>query len=121
MRRACDHARAKSIPILDGHPQPRHERARVLAEPLLSRHEGPSFGLDHLLTEQEASTEEIEAVRHWLTREGTSFLHPAVARWLTLLCALSTAQHVPPHERNPMEESRSLRDGSQERPPVPAR
>ena len=29
------------------------------------------FGLDHLLTEQEASTEEIEAVRDWLTREGT--------------------------------------------------
>jgi hypothetical protein len=29
------------------------------------------FGLDHLLTEQEASTEEIEAVREWLTREGT--------------------------------------------------
>ena len=29
------------------------------------------FGLDHLLTEQEASIEEIEAVRDWLTREGT--------------------------------------------------
>src|SRR3954464_6969786 len=29
------------------------------------------FGLDHLLPEQEASTEEIEAVRDWLTREGT--------------------------------------------------
>jgi hypothetical protein len=29
------------------------------------------FGLDHLLTEQEASTDEIEAVREWLTREGT--------------------------------------------------
>ena len=29
------------------------------------------FGLDHLLTEQEASVEEIEAVRDWLTREGT--------------------------------------------------
>jgi hypothetical protein len=29
------------------------------------------FGLDHILTEQEASTDEIEAVREWLTREGT--------------------------------------------------
>lgn len=29
------------------------------------------FGLDHMLTEQEASTDEIEAVRQWLTREGT--------------------------------------------------
>ena len=29
------------------------------------------FGLDHLLTEQEASTDEIEAVGEWLTREGT--------------------------------------------------
>lgn len=29
------------------------------------------FGLDHLLTEQEASPDEIEAVRQWLTREGT--------------------------------------------------
>lgn len=29
------------------------------------------FGLDHLLTEQEAAPEEIEAIRRWLTREGT--------------------------------------------------
>jgi hypothetical protein len=29
------------------------------------------FGLDHMLTEQEASADEIEAVRTWLTREGT--------------------------------------------------
>jgi hypothetical protein len=29
------------------------------------------FGLDHLLTEQEAANEEIEAVRQFLTREGT--------------------------------------------------
>src|SRR5262245_35509124 len=29
------------------------------------------FGLDHLLTEQEASADEIEAVRRWLEREGT--------------------------------------------------
>ncbi len=29
------------------------------------------FGLDHLVTEQEASEEEIEAIRAFLTREGT--------------------------------------------------
>jgi hypothetical protein len=29
------------------------------------------FGLDHLLTEQEASEDEIKAVRQWLEREGT--------------------------------------------------
>ena len=29
------------------------------------------FGLDHMVTEQEASPEEIEAVRRFLTREGT--------------------------------------------------
>jgi len=29
------------------------------------------FGLDHLLTEQEASPDEIDAVRRWLAREGT--------------------------------------------------
>jgi hypothetical protein len=29
------------------------------------------FGLDHVLTEQEAAAEEIEAVRRWLSREGT--------------------------------------------------
>jgi hypothetical protein len=28
------------------------------------------FGLDHVLTEQEASQEEIEAVRRWIAREG---------------------------------------------------
>jgi hypothetical protein len=32
------------------------------------------FGLDHLLTEQEAAPEEIEAVRQFLTREGTSVI-----------------------------------------------
>ena len=46
-------------------------------------------------------------------RRQASFAHPAVARWFTLLCALSIAQHVPAHDRNPTEESRSLRDGSQ--------
>src|SRR6476620_5428918 len=32
------------------------------------------FGLDHLLSEQEASPEEIAAIRHWLKREGTCLL-----------------------------------------------
>jgi hypothetical protein len=32
------------------------------------------FGLDHLVTEQEASSEEIESIRHFLTREGTSLI-----------------------------------------------
>ena len=32
------------------------------------------FGLDHLVTEQEASAGEIEAVRHFLTREGTCLI-----------------------------------------------
>src|ERR1700754_125527 len=32
------------------------------------------FGLDHMLTEQEASQEEIEAVRHFLRREGTCLI-----------------------------------------------
>ena len=32
------------------------------------------FGLDHLVSEQEASSGEIEAVREWLKREGTCLL-----------------------------------------------
>jgi hypothetical protein len=32
------------------------------------------FGLDHLVTEQEAAPEEIEAIRQWLTREGTCLI-----------------------------------------------
>src|ERR1700760_4592167 len=32
------------------------------------------FGLDHMVTEQEASPEEIEAVRHFLHREGTCLI-----------------------------------------------
>ncbi|ART69760.1 hypothetical protein BTO20_15220 [Mycobacterium dioxanotrophicus] len=32
------------------------------------------FGLDHLLSEQEAAPEEIEAIRQWLRREGTCLL-----------------------------------------------
>jgi hypothetical protein len=32
------------------------------------------FGLDHMITEQEAAPEEIEAIREWLKREGTCLL-----------------------------------------------
>lgn len=32
------------------------------------------FGLDHLLSDQEAEPEEIEAIREWLKREGTCLL-----------------------------------------------
>jgi hypothetical protein len=32
------------------------------------------FGLDHLVTEQEAAAEEIEALRQWSSREGTCLL-----------------------------------------------
>jgi hypothetical protein len=32
------------------------------------------FGLDHMITEQEASPEEVEAVRNFLTREGTCLI-----------------------------------------------
>jgi hypothetical protein len=32
------------------------------------------FGLDHMVTEQEAAPEEIEALREWLTREGTCLM-----------------------------------------------
>jgi hypothetical protein len=32
------------------------------------------FGLDHMVTEQESASEEIEAVREFLTREGTSLI-----------------------------------------------
>jgi hypothetical protein len=32
------------------------------------------FGLDHLLSEQEAAPEEISAIREWLQREGTCLL-----------------------------------------------
>src|SRR4030095_193811 len=32
------------------------------------------FGLDHLVTEQEAAPEEIEDMREWLKREGTCLI-----------------------------------------------
>ena len=62
-----------------------------------------------------------ERVTRRQPRRQASFLTSPVARWFTLLCALWTAQYGRAHEKNPTEESRSLRDGSQERPPVPTR
>ena len=38
------------------------------------------FGLDHMITEQEASAEEIEAVRKFLTREGTCLTDRTASR-----------------------------------------
>ena len=38
------------------------------------------FGLDHLVSEQEAAPEEIEAIREWLKREGTCLLLGAASR-----------------------------------------
>jgi len=32
------------------------------------------FGLDHLLSEQEATPDEVSAIREWLKREGTCLL-----------------------------------------------
>jgi hypothetical protein len=32
------------------------------------------FGLDHIVSEQEAAPEEITAIREWLKREGTCLL-----------------------------------------------
>ena len=32
------------------------------------------FGLDHLVSEQEAAPEEIAAIREWLKREGTCLM-----------------------------------------------
>ena len=58
------------------------------------------FGLDHMITEQEASAEEIEAVRKFLMREGTCLIigphhdmsaYPAIpwsAKWNTLTTAI---------------------------------
>ena len=48
-----------------GHKWPLDERILNDTDTLLV------FGLDHMVTEQEASPEEIEAVRAFLTREGT--------------------------------------------------
>ena len=36
---SLDDGRAQSVPIVDRHAQPLHQRPRVLAEPLLTRHQ----------------------------------------------------------------------------------
>lgn len=51
-----------------GYRLPIDERVLADADTLLV------FGLDHAVTEQEATIEEIEAIREWLTREGTCLL-----------------------------------------------
>jgi hypothetical protein len=51
-----------------GYRQPIDERILADCDTLLV------FGLDHLLSEQEAAPEEIAAIRTWLNREGTCLL-----------------------------------------------
>ena len=51
-----------------GYRQPIDERILADTDTLMV------FGLDHLLAEQEASPEEIAALREWLKREGTCLL-----------------------------------------------
>lgn len=51
-----------------GYKQPIDERILADTDTLLV------FGLDHLIAEQEASVEEIEAIREWLKREDTCLL-----------------------------------------------
>lgn len=51
-----------------GYRQPIDERILADTDTLMV------FGLDHILSEQEASPEEIEALRNWLKREGTCLL-----------------------------------------------
>lgn len=51
-----------------GYKLPIDERALADADTLMV------FGLDHILSEQEAAPEEIAAIRDWLTREGTCLL-----------------------------------------------
>ena len=51
-----------------GYKLPIDERVLADADTLLV------FGLDHLLSEQEASPDEIAAIREWLKREGTCLL-----------------------------------------------
>jgi hypothetical protein len=45
------------------------------------------FGLDHILSEQEAASEEIAAIREWLKREGCQqsnrSLHRRNGNWKT--------------------------------------
>src|SRR4026207_325535 len=51
-----------------GYKQPIDERILNDCDTLLV------FGLDHILSEQEASPEEVAAIREWLKREGTCLL-----------------------------------------------
>jgi hypothetical protein len=51
-----------------GFTQPIDERILADADTLMV------FGLDHILSEQEAVPEEIAAIREWLKREGTCLL-----------------------------------------------
>jgi hypothetical protein len=51
-----------------GYTQPIDERILADADTLLV------FGLDHLLSQQEAAPEEIEAINDWLKREGTCLM-----------------------------------------------
>jgi hypothetical protein len=51
-----------------GFKQPIDERILADADTLMV------FGLDHILSEQEAAPEEITAIREWLKREGTCLL-----------------------------------------------
>jgi len=51
-----------------GYRQPIDERILADTDTLMV------FGLDHLVAEQDAAPEEIEAIRQWLTREGTCLL-----------------------------------------------
>ena len=58
------------------------------------------FGLDHMVTEQEASPEEVEAVRQFLTREGTCLVlgpHHDVGLSLDFkVCDMEYAHHGDP-------------------------
>src|SRR5271169_5798754 len=51
-----------------GYKQPIDERILADCDTLMV------FGLDHLLSEQEAGPEEVEAIQKWLKREGTCLL-----------------------------------------------
>src|SRR6266567_5817950 len=51
-----------------GFKQPIDERILADADTLMV------FGLDHLLSEQEATPDEVSAIREWLNREGTCLL-----------------------------------------------
>jgi hypothetical protein len=51
-----------------GYKQPIDERILADCDTLMV------FGLDHLLSEQEATSEEVGAIQEWLTREGTCLL-----------------------------------------------